>query len=135
MSIDFQKIFQISILYRKGVTLMANIDKIKAIAKSKGTKMRYLCSKIGVVDSFFADAKNGKTTISDERLKTIADLLGTTPEYLRDETDDPGIKKAADPEDDGLSELDCAIVDAFRKLPEEEQKRALAYLDFLKKQQ
>lgn len=66
---------------------MANIDKIKSLAKSKGIKLSFICEQLGLTRTYLADVKNGKTSISDERLKVIADILETTPEYLKDETE------------------------------------------------
>ena len=66
---------------------MVNIDKIKALAKEKGIKLNYITQQLGISHTFFADAAKGKVKISDNRLITIAEILNTTPEYLKDETD------------------------------------------------
>ena len=66
---------------------MVNIDKIKSLAKEKGIKIKYLCSKLGLAETYLSNVKNGKDRMTEERLKVIADILNTTPEYLKDETD------------------------------------------------
>ena len=68
---------------------MVNINKIRTLCKGKGLKMSYLASKLGLKNSYFADVANGKNTMSAERISFIANLLGTTYEYLTDRTDDP----------------------------------------------
>ena len=63
------------------------LDRIKELSKKKGWPLTFLSSKLGLAASYFTDVKNGKTKISDDRLITIADILDTTPEYLKGETD------------------------------------------------
>ena len=72
---------------------MINLEKIRSLAKSKGLSLSYICTQIGVARVYFIDVERYNRTIPDERLAKIAELLGTTPEYLRDETDDPSPKQ------------------------------------------
>lgn len=67
---------------------MVNIDRLKKTTKENGWSLTFLCEKLGVAHSYFTDVKNGKTKISEERLKKIASLLGTTPDYLLGKTDE-----------------------------------------------
>lgn len=66
---------------------MVVLDRIKELSKKKGWSLSFLASKLGLTASYFTDVKNGKTKISNDRLITIADILSTTPEYLKGETD------------------------------------------------
>lgn len=66
---------------------MADIDKIFELAKERGVKKSYICEKLGLKRSYLNDVKNKKTRISDSRLKIIANILNTTPEYLKGEGD------------------------------------------------
>lgn len=66
---------------------MANINKIKALAKEKGIKIRYICSQLGLTETYLNNVQNGKDRMRPERLEIIAEILDTTPEYLNDETD------------------------------------------------
>lgn len=66
---------------------MANVDKIKALAKEKGIKLVFICDKLGLKEVYFNDIKRTGREIPSDRLQIIADILGTTPEYLKDETD------------------------------------------------
>ena len=65
---------------------MVNIDKLKILAQEQGIKLGFLAQKIGVPHTYFADIKSKQRDIPDSRLLVIADILHTTPEYLRDET-------------------------------------------------
>lgn len=66
---------------------MDTIDRIRQLAKEKGIKTTFISAQLRLSSSYFADVKSGKTKISDERLSKIAEILGTTPEYLKGETD------------------------------------------------
>ncbi len=108
---------------------MVDLNRIKEVAKIKGWSMSFLCKKLDLSASYFTDVRNGKTVISDERTAIIADLLNTTPEYLKGETD---IKeKPSGEEAEGLSEEDRAIMELLNSLPENKKKRALRVLDLL----
>ena len=66
---------------------MVNIDKIKALAKEQGVSIAFICRKFNLERNYLNDVKYGKSKMSDERIATIAEILNTTPEYLKDETD------------------------------------------------
>ena len=72
---------------------MVNINKIRHLAKLKGLKLAYLQDQLGVRHTFFAEVDAGKTNISEERLNRLANMLGTTVEYLMDITDNPAIPR------------------------------------------
>jgi len=57
----------------------------------QGIKIKYICGKLNLNASYFNDLAKGNTSISEERIKIVAEILQTTPEYLRDETDEPFI--------------------------------------------
>lgn len=58
------------------------IDRIKSLAKEKGIKLKFICSKLGVAESYIGNVKSGRDRMTPERLEIIADILDTTPEYL-----------------------------------------------------
>ena len=110
---------------------MVVLDIIKNLSKEKGWSLSFLASKLGLTASYFTDVKNGKTKISDDRLAAIADLLNTTPEYLKGETD---IKeKPAGKFTDGLSDYDARLLDWFHSLPLEKRQAILEIGDGPKK--
>ena len=81
---------------------MANIDKIKALAKEKGIKIKYICSQLGLSETYLSNVKNGKDRMTDERLAIIAQILGTTTEYLTDKTDKKNIAPDNDIKDNTI---------------------------------
>lgn len=73
---------------------MVNYNKLESLMKERGVSQSFISEKvIGKSRNYIKDCKRNKSDIPDDRLEKIAEILGTTPEYLRDETDDPGIKK------------------------------------------
>ena len=72
---------------------MANVDKIKGLAKEKGISITHLCTAVGQGPYYLNDVKKEKCKMPMERLTVIADILGTTVEYLTDQTDDPSKKE------------------------------------------
>lgn len=68
---------------------MVNITKIRALCKANGIKQGYLCSRLSLSRTYFNDIDRGKATMSDERICKVAELLGTSFEYLTDQTEDP----------------------------------------------
>ena len=105
---------------------MCNFNKINALIKLKGIKKSYICEKLGVGSTYLADVERGKNRLTDERLETIAALLGTSVDYLTDKTDDPKI-----PEE----KLEREIIERIAALPEEKMEWLLEALDRLEKEQ
>lgn len=68
---------------------MVNIDRIRELIKAKGLKVGYVHSLLGVRRTYLAEVKAGKDTMSDERIQKLADILGTTADYLTGKTDYP----------------------------------------------
>lgn len=76
--------------------------RITELAKMQGKSMTYLCSLIGKYRSYLNDVKVKNMKMPEEYLEAIAADLGTTPEYLKWETDDPrvpGLPNYSDGED------------------------------------
>ncbi len=107
---------------------MVNVDKIKSLAKEQGIKLGFICSQLGLTESYFRSVKQGKNKISDERLSIIADILNTTPEYLRDETDQ---KEKSATEEKPLPD----ILYRYNELSEEKQREVISFIEFKLAQQ
>ena len=67
---------------------MADIQRIKALAREQGIKIKYLCAQLGLAETYLSNVQNGRDRMTDERLERIAELLNTTPAYLNGETDE-----------------------------------------------
>ena len=75
------------------------IDKIKNTAKEKGISIAFICSKLGVGRGYLNDVKAGKNRLTDDRLSTIAGILGVSVDYLLGRTDDPNPPKPRLPDE------------------------------------
>ena len=105
---------------------MYEIDKIKKLAKEQGKSLSFICAQLKTSRTFFLDVERGKSSLKPDRLAQIAEILGTTPEYLCGETD---IKEK--PAENGeLSEDDIKLIKICHQLPPEFQ-RAISRLDEL----
>lgn len=84
-----------------------NIDKVKCTARAQGMKIKYICGELGLAETYLSNVKNGKDRMTDDRLYKIADILGTSYEYLTDQTDDPRPLSAvlAEQAEDGSEKL------------------------------
>ena len=79
---------------------MVNIDKIKSLAREQGITITFICSSINQGAYYLNDVKKRGADIPDDRLQTIADILNTTPEYLRDQTDEKEKAPAGDTDEE-----------------------------------
>lgn len=103
-----------------------NIDKIKELAKSKGISVSFLCKKVGMKRTYLHDVSNGGYNIPEERLQIIAEALGTTTAYLRDETE-----YILPPSEDGILSTRREIIQKFELLTENEQEQILNLMELL----
>lgn len=95
---------------------MVEINKIDELAKEKGIKSSFICSSLGKSESFLRQVRAERCKISENDLAIIADILGTTTDYLHGKTDikeKPGISAE-------LSERDIRILNIIRKLSDEQ---------------
>lgn len=96
---------------------MSIIDSVLHLAKEKGVSQAFICNKLGLSRNYLAEVKKGKTSLTDDRLAVIADLLNTTPEYLKGETDTK--EKPATSQDD---ELDKEFSELIKQLSPEQRE-------------
>lgn len=113
-------------MHKKEVRNLVNIDKIKSLSQEKGIKLGYLAKKINVPHTYFADIKNKKRDIPDERLSVIAEELGTTVAYLRDQTAE---KESSESSTASFTTEEVSLIESYRNSPENVQKAVKALLD------
>lgn len=109
---------------------MVNVTKIKDLCKARGIKQSYICEQLGLARTYFNTVQNGRSSISDERLETIASILHTTTEYLKDETDNPDITEESSNETHnsllaGLTDLERQLLEEVMKMDEKDRMLAL----------
>lgn len=118
--------------YKNGVFCLLTINRIIELSKARGLKQAYLCSQLGLERSWLQNIKRHNSTISEERLTHIADILDTTVAYLKGETDDPAPAKEKSPSelDELLSDpLNKELFDKLAKLSAAKKKALLALIE------
>ncbi len=63
-------------------------ERFETLLKSRGITKTFIARKLGRSATLCQDWKQQKSQPSDAQLREVARILGTTPEYLRGETDE-----------------------------------------------
>lgn len=117
----------------EGVNLF-NYNRMESMIAQSGKTKLHLCRAMGVSKTYLRDAKKQGTDISGEKLHILAAELNTTPEYLRGETDDPGIKKetpAHQMVDERLDPNTARLIELYSQLSEKYRELYLQQLETL----
>lgn len=105
---------------------MCNIDKIINLAKSKGITQAHICKIMGERRTYLNEARVGKFSIPDDHVVVIAEVLGTTVEYLTDQTDDPTA-----PDDPQVGLLTKKALKEFEKLSDKDKETIVNLIESL----
>lgn len=108
---------------------MIRYDRIQELVNLCGKKKSFLSEAMGFSSRYLIDAKKQNTNIADEPLQILAKELKTTPEYLRGETDDPGIKEALDPKTKGEDAQLAQLIAGFSRLSPQQKSAVLAVIE------
>lgn len=113
-------------MYKKGMVLLLNLNKVVALAKEQGLSNTFLAKKLGRSSaSLFVDWRKGKSKPSQNDIAMLAKILNTSIEYLTDQTENKNNPT-------GISdEVDVQIVQLLERLNDQNKKIALAQLDAL----
>ena len=105
--------------------ILSLIPKGKNGKYAHGAKVKFAKS-IGYNDgSIVSMWENGASVSFTKKLHQIADIYNVSVEWLKGETDDPGIKKAPGINAEGLSEARKALLDAVDGLTDEQCEKLL----------
>lgn len=105
---------------------MFRYDRLDELVAETGKKKNYLSTRMGHSGRYLNDAKKQNIQIKRADLEILAAELGTTPEYLNDETD-----KKEKPTETNLGER----LRGFDDLSEENKVKAREYIEMLLKLQ
>ena len=108
---------------------MIRYDRIQELVNLCGKKKSFLSEAMGFSSRYLIDAKKQNTNIADEPLQILAKELKTTPEYLRGETDDPGINEALDPKTEGGDVQLAQLIAGFSRLSPQQKSAVLAVIE------
>lgn len=109
-----------SIMQERVLSLIPRKPDGKYVHGAKADFARELGFKSGAIVS---DWESGKSDSYKNYLYQISALHGVSVEYLRGETDDPGIKEATATEGEGYTDLQKAAIQFVLSLPPEKLER------------
>lgn len=110
--------------------------KIKQLRQAKGMTLEQVATLVGVGKSTVRKWETGMiANMRRDKIKVLADALGTTPAYLMGWQEDDGLPTAnlqlfgsSEPEEPKLTEAEKMLLDLFRQIPEDGQKMYLEVL-------
>lgn len=109
------------------------IKRIVEEMKIQGIRNIDMAEFIGVTSNVITDWKSGRIKSYLKYLYQIADFLGVSVEYLKGETDDKGIKKAApegaESEGNLFSDADRRFFELLPTLSESDKEQILALIE------
>lgn len=112
---------------------MLVIDRISALAKKKGISKTHICNEIGKERSWLQTVNKQNSTIPPKCLEQIADILGTTVEYLNGETDNPEKEKSSSDLDELLNDPEfMELFRVYKEMPESKKKLVHALFSAVK---
>lgn len=105
------------------------VQRLNDLLKERGITRKKFLEDVGMgKNTFIYWEKHGRTP-NNTTFKVIADYFGVSVEYLRGETDERGGSADIGPT---LSEEQLALLMEIKSLPEDQQKEAWAFIQFLK---
>ena len=104
---------------------MVELDRIKELAKEQHRSFVFLSRQLGQNDGYLKDKKLHNSSLDENQLKIIADILDTTTDYLHGKTD----KKEKPGEITELSVDEIKWLNIFRSFTQQEKERYLALFD------
>ena len=87
-------------MHKIEVTTLFQYERFEQLRLSRGVTKTFIAQSLGRSATLCQDWKQQKSQPNEQQLLKVARILGTTPEYLHGETDDP-----APPRDEELEEL------------------------------
>ena len=87
-------------MHKNGVTTLFHYERFEQLRLSRGITKTFIAQSLGRSATLCQDWKQQKSQPNEQQLREVARILGTTPAYLRGETDDPGL-----PRDDEMEAL------------------------------
>lgn len=99
-------------MHKNGVKILFDYERFEELRRSKGITKKFIAQQLGRSATLCQDWKQRKSQPNEEQLRIVAEILGTSPEYLK------GGELPPPPTEDELSEL-------LRSLKEREDMRML----------
>ena len=107
-------------MHRIEVVTLFSFNRFESLRASKGITKKYIADALDRTPTLIQDWKSGKSAPNKEQLQIVADILGTTPEYLSGETDEknPPTSRSGNPWAERLRSLSPADLSLFVRILE-----------------
>lgn len=105
------------------------VQRLNELLKERGITRKKFLEDVGMGRNAFSHWEKDGRTPNNSTFKAIADYFGVSVEYLRGETDERESSSSSVPQ---LSEDQLALLLEIKSLPEDQQKEAWAFIQFLK---
>ena len=96
------------------------VERLFALIAEQGLEQKQFAQKINIVPQTITDWKNGKSKSYTKRIPQIADVLGTTTEYLLTGTGakykSPSVSESDTKKNQAAIPKDSSLVDEFTRL-------------------
>lgn len=100
------------------------MKRIREARRAKGFTQKQLAEMVGVTESAISQYESGKKYPKGKTLIDISLALGTTVEFLLEQTENPAPKKQSGVRDD--------FFELLKDITPEEKKMLLAYYEWMK---
>lgn len=115
---------------KMGAFILFMYDRFNNLVKMTGVSKAHLNRLLGKTSYYLRDAQKSNIDIPYESVVILAEALGTTPEYLRGETNEQKTKKPA-AQGDGLSEKEMNVIRLMRQVPVGDREMVYVLLEDL----
>lgn len=105
------------------------IERLNALLKEKGITRKLFLEETGMGKNSFSYWEKAGMTPTNATFKVIADYFNVSVEYLKGETDERGGSAVNGPT---LTEEQLALLFEIKSLPEDQQREAWDYIQYLK---
>lgn len=103
------------------------MNKIKALREEKGWNQDDLGSKLNVKRAAISKYENGRIPLTDETIMLLCTIFDVSADYLIGKSE----KRSPDNEQPLSKEMQL-LIDSYADLSEDELKKVIEYVDFLK---
>ena len=110
-------------LHKKEVKILVILDNIFKLLKEQGKTQVELAQFLGISKNSITEWRHGRNRSYEKYLYQIAAYLGTTPEYLKGETDI--IRKSEESE---MPQKEKDLISLFRTLSSDGQDKVIDYV-------
>ena len=109
---------------------MFDFNRFEALREEKGVSKSFIAQKLDRTASICHDWKAGKSSPNEKQIQIVAKILGTSPEYLKGETDEKAPAEAGEG-----SKYDRIIMEILENITDETKAALIPLLQQMQHQE